>query len=572
MEFKSIYDEATGEKMLAVALAGRMLLDTPLLNKGSAFTDSERREFDLLGLLPPHLSTIEEQLIRNYENYKRKENDLERYVFLVSLQDRNETLFYRLLEEHITEMMPIIYTPVVGEACRHYSHIYRRPRGLYIDYPHREEIDTLLSNAPYEGVEVIVVTDGERILGLGDLGVGGMGIPVGKLSLYTLCAGVHPATTLPILLDVGTNNRELYDDPLYLGWRHERVRGQEYDDFIEAFVEAVKRNFPKVLLQWEDFSKDNASRLLERYRDRLCTFNDDIQGTGAVTLAGLLAASQVTGRRISEQRIVILGAGSSAIGISDQLVSAMMAEGLSESEARARIWLVDRQGLVIAERDESDPGKKKYAKPVEIIEGWQTDEPGRVMLADVVRNLRPTVLIGTSAQPGAFTEEIIREMARLTERPIIFPLSNPTSKSEAAPADLISWTEGRALVATGSPFANVFYNGREIPIGQCNNAFIFPGVGLGVIASGSRRVTNEMFVAAARALAKFSPALADPYGSLFPALENVRAISRDVAVEVALEAGRAGLAQAASREEAARTVEARMWAARYVPYTRIQLL
>ncbi|HEX5731455.1 MAG TPA: NAD-dependent malic enzyme [Blastocatellia bacterium] len=569
MGFKPIYDEATGERKLAVALAGRMLLDTPLLNKGSAFTESERREFELLGLLPAHLSTIEEQLIRNYENYKRKENDLERYIFLVSLQDRNETLFYKLLEEHITEMMPIIYTPVVGEACRHYSHIYRRPRGLYIDYPHRKEIDTVLGNAPYEGVEVIVVTDGERILGLGDLGVGGMGIPVGKLSLYTLCAGVHPATTLPILLDVGTNNRELHDDPLYLGWRHERVRGQEYDDFIEAFVEAVKRNFPKVLLQWEDFSKENASRLLERYRDRLCTFNDDIQGTGAVTLAGLLAASQVTGRHISEQRIVILGAGSSAIGISDQLVSAMMAEGLSESEARARIWLVDRQGLVIEDRDESDPGKRKYAKPVELIQGWRLEHPDRVMLADVVSNLHPTVLIGTSAQPGAFTEGIIREMARHTERPIIFPLSNPTSKSEAAPAALISWTEGRALVATGSPYSNVFYNGREIPIGQCNNAFIFPGVGLGVIASGSRRVTNEMFVAAARALARFSPALADPHGSLFPALENVRVISCDVAVEVALEAQHAGLAEAASREETLRMVEAKMWAARYIPYTRI---
>ena len=568
MEFKPTYDEATGEDRLAVALAGRMLLDTPLLNKGSAFTESERREFELLGLLPPHLSTIEEQLIRNYENYKRKENDLERYIFLVSLQDRNETLFYRLLEEHITEMMPIIYTPVVGEACRHYSHIYRRPRGLYIDYPHRAEIDTVLGNAPHDGVEVIVVTDGERILGLGDLGVGGMGIPVGKLSLYTLCAGVHPATTLPILLDVGTNNRELHDDPLYLGWRHERVRGQEYDDFIEAFVEAVKRNFPKVLLQWEDFSKENASRLLERYRDRLCTFNDDIQGTGAVTLAGLLAASQVTGRRISEQRILILGAGSSAIGISNQLVSAMMAEGLSHGEAVERIWLVDRQGLVLENREHAEPFKQRYAKSVELIKEWRLEQPDRLMLADVVSNLHPTVLIGTSAQPGAFTEEIIREMARHTERPIIFPLSNPTSKSEASPADLISWTEGRALVATGSPYGNVFYNGREIPIGQCNNAFIFPGVGLGVIASGSRRVTNEMFVAAARALARFSPALRDPHGSLFPALERVRAISRDVAVEVAFEAQRAGLAEAASREATARMVEARMWAARYVPYTR----
>ncbi len=344
MPLKSIRDEATGEEFLEVSLAGRILFDTPLLNKSSAFPEDERREFDLLGLLPPHLSTMEEQLIRLYENYKRKETDLERYIFLISLQDRNETLFYRLLESHITEMMPIVYTPTVGEACQHYSHIYRRPRGLYIDYPHREEIGRILGDAPNEEVEVIVVTDGERILGLGDLGAGGIGIPIGKLSLYTVCAGIYPGSTLPILLDVGTNNQELLDDPLYLGWRHERIRGQEYDDFIEAFVRAVCAKFPKVLLQWEDFAKDNASRLLERYRDRLCTFNDDIQGTGAVTLAGLLAASEVTGRKISEQQIVILGAGSSAIGISDQIVTAMTDEGLTEREARARIWLVRSPG------------------------------------------------------------------------------------------------------------------------------------------------------------------------------------------------------------------------------------
>jgi malate dehydrogenase (oxaloacetate-decarboxylating) len=568
MPLKSIYDEATREEFLEVSLAGRMLLDTPLLNKSSAFPEEERHEFDLLGLLPPHVFTIEEQLVRTYENYKRKETDLERYIFLVSLQDRNETLFYRLVETHITEMMPIVYTPTVGEACQHYSHIYRRPRGLYIDYPHRGEIARILGDAPNEEVEVIVVTDGERILGLGDLGAGGIGIPIGKLSLYTVCAGIYPGSTLPILLDAGTNNRELIDDPLYLGWRHERVRGQEYDDFIEAFVQAVCDKFPNVLLQWEDFAKDNAARLLERYRDRLCTFNDDIQGTGAVTLAGLLAASEVTGRKISDQQVVILGAGSSAIGISDQIVTAMMDEGLTEAGARARIWLVDRQGLVLEERHETDPGKRKYAKPVELIEGWQSEQPGRFMLIDVVRNLRPTVLIGTSAQPGAFTEEIVREMARHTERPIIFPLSNPTSKSEATPVDLLEWTEGRALVATGSPYGAVSYEGRTIPIGQCNNAFIFPGVGLGVIASGSRRVTNDMFVAAARALARFSPALNRRDGSLFPALEDVRKISRNVAIEVAREAVRAALAEGCSEREVERRVDANMWEARYVRYRR----
>ena len=568
MPLKSVYDEATGEEFLEVSLAGRILFDTPLLNKSSAFPEDERHEFDLLGLLPPHISTMEEQLIRLYENYTRKATDLERYIFLISLQDRNETLFYRLLEINITEMMPIVYTPTVGEACQHYSHIYRRPRGLYIDYPHRKEIARILGDAPNEDVEVIVVTDGERILGLGDLGVGGIGIPIGKLSLYTVCAGIYPGSTLPILLDVGTNNQELLGDPLYLGWRHERVRGQEYDDFIEAFIRAVCAKFPKVLLQWEDFAKDNASRLLERYRDRLCTFNDDIQGTGAVALAGLLAASEVTGSKISNQRIVILGAGSSAIGISDQIVTAMTEEGLTESEARARIWLVDKQGLVIAERDESDPGKRKYAKQVEMIEGWQLQQPDRVMLADAVRNLHPTVLIGTSAQPGAFTEDIVREMARHAERPIIFPLSNPTSKSEAAPIDLINWTDGRALVATGSPYGTVVYKNRKTPIGQCNNAFIFPGVGLGVIAAGSRRVTNDMFVAAARALARFSPALANTDGSLFPALEDVRKISRSVAVEVASVAVRARLAENCTEEEIERRVDANMWEARYVRYKR----
>ena len=568
MPLKSIHDEATGGEVLEVSLAGRMLLDTPLLNKSSAFPEEERHEFDLLGLLPPHVSTMEEQLLRLYENYKRKETDLERYIFLVSLQDRNETLFYRLLEANITEMMPIVYTPTVGEACQHYSHIYRRPRGLYIDYPHRKEIARILGDSPNEAVEVIVVTDGERILGLGDLGVGGIGIPIGKLSLYTVCAGIYPGSTLPILLDVGTNNQELLDDPLYLGWRHERVRGQEYDDFIEAFIRAVCDKFPNVLLQWEDFAKDNASRLLERYRDRLCTFNDDIQGTGAVTLAGLLAASEMTGRKISGQQVVILGAGSSAIGISDQIVTAMTVDGLTEGEARARIWLVDRQGLVLAGRDEGDPGKRKYAKSAELIGGWQLEQPDRAMLADVVRNLRPTALIGTSAQPGAFTEEVVREMARHTERPIIFPLSNPTSKSEAPPVDLINWTDGRALVATGSPYGTVFYKGRKITIGQCNNAFIFPGVGLGVIASGSRRVTNDMFVAAARALAKFSPALATPDGSLFPALEDVRKISRNVAVEVAAEAVRAGLAEGFTEGEIERRVDANMWEARYARYRR----
>ena len=549
------------------AVAGQRLLDDPLLNKSSAFSETERRELGLLGLLPLHTSTIEEQLARVYENYQRKDNDIERYIFLTALQDRNEILFYRLLQEHITEMMPIIYTPTVGDGCRQYSHVFRRPRGLYISYPYRDEIFSLLNNAPAQDPAVIVVTDGERILGLGDLGVGGMGIPVGKLSLYTLCAGIHPATTLPILLDTGTDNRELLSDPLYLGWRHERVRGKEYDDFIEAFVSAVKMKFPRVLLQWEDFSKYNAPRILERYRDRLCTFNDDIQGTGAVTVAGLLAANRLAHTKLSEQRIVIFGAGSAAIGICDQIVAAMMAEGTSELEGRSRLWLVDSQGLVHAGRANAETFKQKYAQPIEVMQSWQLVDTAKPNFSEVVKNVKPTILIGTSAQPGAFTEEIVRDMAKHVDRPIIFPLSNPTSKSEATPIDLFKWTNGRALIATGSPFPPINTGHGEIQIGQCNNSFIFPGVGLGVLASGAHRVTDAMFVAAARVLSEFAPALHEAGAPLYPALEQVRDISFKVALEVAREAQRAGLATVAS-DEVEKTVSARMWKPHYLPLRR----
>lgn len=551
------------ERLPEISVAGNALLDTPMLNKGSAFSEMERREFGLLGLLPFHPSTIEEQLARAYENYSRKDSDVERYIFLSALQDRNETLFYRLVHDHITEMMPIIYTPTVGLACQEYSHLFRRPRGLYISYPYRDEIGFLLDNAPAECVEVIVVTDGERILGLGDLGVGGMGIPVGKLSLYTLCGGIHPRTTLPILLDVGTDNRTLLDDPLYLGWRHERVRGEQYDKFIDAFVTAVKYKFSNVVLQWEDFAKNNAARLLERYRDQLCTFNDDIQGTGAVTLAGLLAAMKLTGSRLGDQRIAILGAGSSGIGISDQIVAAIKREGFSEEDARSRLWLVDSRGLVHSERNDLGPSKQKYARPFALLVSWQTKEPGKFTLVDVARNVHPSILIGASAQPGAFSEPIVREIAQYVDRPIIFPLSNPTSKCEAIPSDLLRWTDGRALVATGSPFDPITRDGRTVHIGQCNNSFIFPGVGLGLLASGARRVTNEMFVAAALVLSEFAPALNDPAAPLYPPLEQVREISREVAIAVALEAQQAGLADETSADELERRIEAKVWTPHY---------
>lgn len=565
------HDEHIDRDILEVSLTGQTLLEHPLLNKGSTFPEDERREFHLLGLLPPHIAPLEVQLARTYANYHRKDDDLERYIFLASLQDRNEILFYLLLSKHIEEMSPIVYTPVVGLACQHYSHLYRRPRGLYLSYPYKDELETLLQHAPFKDIDVIVVTDGERILGLGDLGIGGMGIPVGKLALYTVCAGIHPARTLPIILDVGTDNQELLNDPLYLGWHHERVRGAAYDAFIDTFVQAVKRIFPHVLLQWEDFAKKNARRLLTQYQDQLCTFNDDIQGTGAVTLAGLLAAVHVIGAKLSEQRVVILGAGSAATGIAEQIVAAMEYEGRSLEEARRSIWLLDSHGLVHTGRKDLEAEKAPYAQPEQRIAGWNTTSSEQIGLQEVVAQVHPTILIGTAAMPGVFTEAIVREMARHVERPIIFPLSNPTSMSEAAPADLIAWTEGRALIATGSPYPAVSYNGQTITIGQCNNMFIFPGMGLGVIAAQAQRVTNEMFIAAARALSECSPARQSATASLYPKVENVREVSRRVALAVGLAAQQASVAEQTSTEELERRVTATMWPPHY-PHLRYKPL
>lgn len=560
-----------GETLLETALTGESLLEHPLLNKGSAFTTDERRDLGLLGLLPPHVATMEEQLARTYENYCRKDTDLERYIFLASLQDRNETLFYRLLQAHIREMSPIIYTPEVGEACEHYSHIYRKPRGLYIPFPQRDAMDDIFRSVSYRDIRVIVVTDGERILGLGDLGLGGMGIPVGKLALYTLCAGIHPAMTLPVVLDTGTNNASLLADPLYLGWRHERVRGAEYDTFINAFVQSVSHTFPNAVLQWEDFAKDNARRLLDRYRTTLRSFNDDIQGTGAVVLAGLLSAVALIGSTLGEQRIAMLGAGSAATGICEQLVAGIVNEGVAPHDARRAIWLVDSRGLVHDGRTDLDTAKQQFAQPSMRVASWgpssssSSSSTGHFTLEDVVREVRPTILIGTAAIPGAFSEPLVRHMALHTQRPIIFPLSNPTSKSEATPADLIAWTEGRAIVATGSPFADVTYAGRTIPVGQCNNMFIFPGVGLGIIASGARLVTDSMFVAAARALSLASPSRRDPAHALYPPLEDVREVSRAVAMAVAATAVGDGVAEQRAPSDLEARINEAMWQPRYLP-------
>jgi malate dehydrogenase (oxaloacetate-decarboxylating) len=563
-------DAVTGEEYLETDLSGHALLEQPLLNKGSAFTESERREFGLLGLLPMNVSAPETQIERIYGNYKSKTTDLERYIHLISLQDRNETAFYKLLSRHLPELMPIIYTPVVGEACQNYSKIYHRPRGLYVSYPQRNDLDAILANVSDSimgGIEVIVVTDGERILGLGDLGVGGMGIPVGKLALYTVCAGIHPAATLPVILDVGTNNQALLDDPLYVGWRHERVRGAEYDAFVAAFITAVKKRFPKVLLQWEDFAKHNAAKLLARYRNELCSFNDDIQGTGAVAVSVALAAVAVTKSRISEQRIVLLGAGSAAAGISSQLVAAMMLEGLTEAQAKNQIYLVDSQGLVHDARKDLEPFKQAFAQARTSLPGDYIGD--HISLLDTVKLARPTILIGIAAQANAFDEAVVREMTMHTARPIILPLSNPTSKCEALPADLIRWTDGCALVATGSPFADVEHNGKHYKIAQCNNAYIFPGVGLGVIAAEATRVTDTMFVAAALALSELSPVHGDLTAPLLPALQQVRTVSRHVAIAVAEEAMRCGVAAKLSRPELEQRIDAKMWTPKYLSYRRL---
>ena len=546
---------------------GMDLLDTPLLNKGTAFTDEERTEFGLHGLLPPHVETLEKQVVRAYEAYQRKDDDLERHIYLRALQDNNEVLFYRLLLDHIEEMTPIVYTPTVALACQQFSHIYRRPRGMIISYPHGDSIVQLLRNRPNPNVDVIVVTDGERILGIGDQGVGGLGIPIGKLSLYTLIGGIRPERTLPIVLDVGTNNAERLDDPEYLGWRHERISGYDYFVFIDQFVQAVKQELPDTCLQWEDFANAHARPILERYRDRLLTFNDDIQGTAAVALGAILSAINVTGKSLKEQQIVIFGAGSAATGVADGLREAMKEEGLLEQEARSRFWLLNSKGVLHSGRKDLTPEQMIYAQPEKRISSWPRTSSGNVGLADVIGQIDATILIGLSTVAGAFSEMIVREMARKVERPIIFPLSNPTSKSEATAEDLIRWTDGRALVATGSPFAPVTYDRRKIPVAQCNNVYIFPAIGLGVVASNARRVTDAMMLAAARALAQNSPALKDSSASLLPPLPDLRRVAAQIAIAVGVQAQKDGVAAELSDDELLRHVVATQWTPNYPAYS-----
>jgi malic enzyme len=554
----------TDEEYLAVDARGRALLTDPLTNKGTAFSLEERERLGLEGLVPPAVATMREQLERVYENFKAKPTDLERYIHLASLQDRNETLFFRLVHEHIDEMMPIVYTPVVGEACQKFSHIYRRPRGLYVAYKDRDRIETILRNhgrAP----AVIVVTDGERILGLGDQGAGGMGIAIGKLSLYTACAGIPPQLTLPIMLDVGTDNEERLNDPLYVGARHRRIRGAEYQAFVDRFVDAVAMVYPDAVLQWEDFLKGNAIAQLQRFRDRLCTFNDDIQGTAAVVVAGIYAALRLTGTSIVEQRVLLAGAGASAQGIGELITAALVDAGLSVDQARARIAMVDSRGLVARDRVNLEPFKAAFARPRDEVAGYRCKDRACVSLAEAIANFRPTILLGTSGTPGVFTEAVVRAMANVNDRPVVFPLSNPTSKSECTAEQAVTWSDGRAIVATGSPFPPVTFDGRTHRIGQGNNSFIFPGVGLGLWVGKVRRVTDGMFLDAAKALADQVTQEDLASGAVYPQLTRIRSCSRAVACAVIRRAVAEGHAAHAAAERVDAAVAAAMWTPEYRP-------
>ena len=554
---------------LQVSLSGYDLINSPRLNKGTAFPNHERDIFDLHGLLPPHIGSLDEQIDRRLQALAGQSTSFHKYAFLRDLQDTNETLFYALLVRNVEQMLPLVYTPTVGEGCQRFSEIWRKPRGLFISYPNKDRIAQILAHPRYDGVRCIVFSDGERILGLGDQGAGGMGIPIGKMALYTALGGIHPEHCLPILLDVGTNNEDRLKNPLYIGWRNHRVRGEEYDAFVDLFVQNVKKRWPHVLLQWEDFAGSNAARFLARYRDQLCTFNDDIQGTAAVATATLISAINVTGVPLEKQKIAVVGFGSAGIGITDLLAQFMQDTGMSEVEARSHFYAIDRYGLITESTKDLRPDQRIYARKEQEVQSWRQTN-GEITLLEVVRNAKPTVLIGVSGQAGAFTEQAVREMAKQTTRPVIFPLSNPTSRSEATPQDLMDWTEGRALIGTGSPFEPVNFGGRKIPIAQTNNSYIFPGLALGIIASKAKHVTDSMVKAAAQELVRHLPTQKDKSASLLPALSEARQLGRLIGQAVGRQAIKDGQAQVADEDSLNRELQANIWEPVYVPYERRQ--
>ncbi|MGD0608038.1 MAG: NAD-dependent malic enzyme [Streptosporangiaceae bacterium] len=541
--------------------SGVRVLEDPLTNKGTAFGEEERSALGLRGLLPEVVETLEQQVLRRYQAYQEQPSDMARHINLRALQDTNEVLFYRLVCDHLEEMLPILYTPTVGLACQRFSEIYRRPRGLFIAYPDRDRIEEILRNRPRREVDVIVVTDGQRVLGLGDQGIGGMGIPIGKLSLYTVLGGIDPARTLPVLLDLGTDNAGLLDDPMYIGWRHHRVTGPPYDDFIDQFVQAVHAELPDVLLQWEDFATPHALPILERYRDRVLCFNDDIQGTATVVLAALSAGAAATGSRLRDQTVVMLGAGSAGIGVSEQLLRSMVADGRSERDARARIWVVDINGLLTTDRTDLSPAQRRLAQPPGAVPGTAPGRPPS--LIEVIDAVHPTALIGLSAAGGAFTEQVVRRVAAHTMRPIIMPLSNPTSRSEARPQDLADWTQGRALVAAGSPFAPMQVGAASIPVAQCNNLYVFPGIGLAVTAVGASRVTDGMLTAAAAAVGAAATIRLDPRGTLLPGRAQLAHVATVVASAVARAAVADGVAPALTGDQIDQAIGRTRWLPHY---------
>ena len=555
---------------LYIPYAGPNLLETPLLNKGSAFTREERAAFNLTGLLPPRYETIEEQVKRCYMQYSSFDTAINKHIYLRAIQDNNETLFYRLVQQHLEEMMPIIYTPTVGDACEQFSDIYRSSRGLFISYEDRDQMEDILRNATKRKVKVIVVTDGERILGLGDQGIGGMGIPIGKLSLYTACGGISPAYTLPVCLDVGTNNEKLLNDPMYMGARHKRIDQREYNAFVDRFMKAAKRRWPEAMIQFEDFAQPNAMPLLRKYRDEYCCFNDDIQGTAAVTVGTLLAACRSKGVQLKDQKVAFVGAGSAGCGIAEQIIQQMVAEGLTDTQARRNIYMVDRFGLLTEGMSDLRDFQQALAQPLENLNDWQ-HSGDYASLLDVMHCANPGILIGVSGQPGLFTEQVIRTMHQYTQKPIIFPLSNPSRQIEAHPAHVIEWTEGEAIIATGSPFDAIKYKGTDYPVAQCNNSYIFPGIGLGVIAVKARIISDEMLMAASNTLADESPRVRGTGDNLLPGIPEIAELSKKIAFNVGKVAQQQGLALEVSDETLHDRIEANFWRPEYRRYKRVSI-
>lgn len=556
----------TFQRPLYIPFSGPALLESPLLNKGSAFSQEERNNFNLIGLLPHNIETIESQSTRAYQQLSSFKSDLDKHIYLRNIQDTNETLFHHLIENHLEEVMPLIYTPTVGLACEQFSKIYRRKRGLFVSYPERHKIDDMLQNATKQNVKVIVVTDGERILGLGDQGIGGMGIPIGKLALYTACGGISPAYCLPIVLDAGTNNSHLLADPMYMGWRNPRITGEEYNEFVDLFIQAVKRRWPEVLLQFEDFAQTNATPLLNKYRHQICCFNDDIQGTAAVSVGTLIAACQNKGEKLSDQRIAFLGSGSAGCGIAQHIVRQMQREGLTQEQARQQVFMVDRYGLLTDHMPNLQEFQKPLIQYIKDLEHWDINH--EIGLEQVIQQGNISVLIGVSGQPGLFTQEVVERLCANVDHPIILPLSNPTSKVEATPKDITTWSHGKAIVATGSPFPPTLYENQQIEVSQCNNSYIFPGIGLGVLAARATAISDNMLMAASQALADASMQYKKVKGALLPPLSEIRPISKSIAYAVAKQAIADGLALPVSEETMQRRLVDNFWAPKYRTYRR----